>query len=79
MSLAFREAMRAFARAPMLSLLSVTTIAFSLFAFGVFGLVALNLRTQILAEIRSPQEHLPVCGPAVGITFEEISRFAPFS
>ncbi len=47
MSLAFREAMRAFARAPMLSLLSVTTIAFSLFAFGLFGLVALNLRSAL--------------------------------
>lgn len=44
MTLAFREAFRAFNRAPMLSALSVTTIAFSLFAFGLFGLVALNLR-----------------------------------
>lgn len=44
MRLAFREAFRAFNRAPMLSALSVTTIAFSLFAFGLFGLVALNLR-----------------------------------
>lgn len=47
MMLAFREAIRAFNRAPMLSLLSVTTIAFSLFAFGLFGLVALNLRNAL--------------------------------
>ncbi|MBX3173225.1 MAG: ABC transporter permease [Gemmatimonadaceae bacterium] len=47
MSLAIREAMRAFQRAPVLSALSVTTIAFSLFAFGLFGLVALNLRNAL--------------------------------
>lgn len=47
MSLAFREALRAFQRAPVLSLLSITTIAFSLFAFGLFGLVALNLRNAL--------------------------------
>jgi ABC-type phosphate/phosphonate transport system ATPase subunit len=33
-------------RRPLLSVLSVTTIAFSLFAFGLFGLVALNSRTR---------------------------------
>ncbi len=47
MSLAFREAFRAFRRAPVLSALSITTIAFSLFAFGLFGLVALNLRNAL--------------------------------
>lgn len=47
MNLALREALRAFSRAPMLSLLSVTTIAFSLFAFGLFGLVYLNLRDAL--------------------------------
>lgn len=47
MNLAFREAFRAFRRAPVLSALSVTTIAFSLFAFGLFGLVALNLRNAL--------------------------------
>jgi cell division transport system permease protein len=45
--LAWREALLAFRRAPVLSLLSVTTIAFSLFAFGLFGLVALNIRTAL--------------------------------
>lgn len=47
MRLAFREAFRAFQRAPVLSALSITTIAFSLFAFGLFGLVALNLRNAL--------------------------------
>ena len=35
-------------RAPLLSALSVTTIAFSLFAFGLFGLVALNIKNALL-------------------------------
>jgi cell division transport system permease protein len=55
MKLAFREAFRAFNRAPMLSALSITTIAFSLFAFGLFGLVALNLR-QALQEVEDRVE-----------------------
>lgn len=44
MRLAFREVLLAFRRAPLLAVLSITTIAFSLFAFGLFGLVALNIR-----------------------------------
>ena len=44
MNLSFREALVAFRRAPLLSALSITTIAFSLFAVGLFGLVALNIR-----------------------------------
>ncbi len=55
MNLALREALRAFSRAPMLSALSVTTIAFSLFAFGLFGLVALNLRAA-LAQVEERVE-----------------------
>lgn len=47
MRLAWREALLAFRRAPVLSALSITTIAFSLFAFGLFGLVALNIRDQL--------------------------------
>lgn len=47
MTLAIREALRAFQRAPVLSALSITTIAFSLFAFGLFGLVAINLRAAL--------------------------------
>ncbi len=47
MRLAFREVMFALRRAPLLAALSVITIAFSLFAFGLFGLVALNIRTAL--------------------------------
>ncbi len=47
MRLALREMLIAFRRTPLLSALSITTIAFSLFAFGLFGLVALNLRSAI--------------------------------
>ena len=42
-----RTALWAFRRAPLLSALSITTIAFSLFAFGLFGLVALNIRNAL--------------------------------
>lgn len=49
MRLAVREAMLGFKRAPVLSALSITTIAFSLFAFGLFSLVALNIRNTLRA------------------------------
>jgi cell division transport system permease protein len=45
--LLFREALLSFRRAPLLSGLSVTTIAFSLFTVGLFLLVALNLREAL--------------------------------
>lgn len=47
MRLAIREALLAFRRAPLLSALGVTTIAFSLFAFGLFSLVAINIRNAL--------------------------------
>jgi cell division transport system permease protein len=53
--LSLREALVAFRRAPLLSVLSVTTIAFSLFAFGLFGLVALNIR-DTLADLEERVE-----------------------
>lgn len=43
----FSTALTAFRRAPLLSFLSVTTIAFSLFAFGLFALVALNISAAL--------------------------------
>jgi len=46
-SLILRETFLAFRRAPLLSALSITTIAFSLFVFGLFGLVAVNIRRAI--------------------------------
>ena len=42
-----REALVTFQRSPLLSALSVTTIAFSLVALGLFGLVALNIREAL--------------------------------
>jgi cell division transport system permease protein len=53
--LALRETMIGFRRAPMLSVLSVTTIAFSLFAFGLFSLVAVNIR-KTLSDVESRVE-----------------------
>lgn len=48
----FREALRTFRRTPLLSVLSVASIGFSLFTIGLFALVALNFRQslQTLAE-----------------------------
>jgi cell division transport system permease protein len=48
MRLLFREALLSFRRAPLLSGLSVTTIAFSLFTVGLFALIAVNLRHALL-------------------------------
>ena len=47
MNLTFREAILTFKRAPLLSVLSVTTIAFSLFVLGLFGLVVVNLQDAL--------------------------------
>ena len=47
MKLLSREALLSFRRAPLLSVLSITTIAFSLFTVGLFGLVALNLQQAL--------------------------------
>jgi cell division transport system permease protein len=55
MSLALREALLAFRRAPLLSALGIITIAFSLFAFGLFGLVALNIH-QALGQVEERVE-----------------------
>jgi cell division transport system permease protein len=56
MRLALREALLAFRRSPLLSILGVTTIAFSLFAFGLFSLVALNIKKAL----RSVEERVEV-------------------
>lgn len=52
MNLTTREALRSFRRSPLLSALSVATIAFSLFTFGLFALVAVNFQSALagLAE-----------------------------
>lgn len=56
MNLTLREAMLTFKRAPLLSALSVTTIAFSLFVLGLFGLVVVNLQEAL----RSVEERVEV-------------------
>jgi cell division transport system permease protein len=55
MRLLIRETLLSFRRAPVLSLLSITTIAFALFVVGLFGLVALNLRSA-LADVEERVE-----------------------
>lgn len=50
MRLVLREALLSFRRAPVLSFLAVTTIAFALFVLGLFGLVALNTQ-QALEQV----------------------------
>ncbi|MDP1860161.1 MAG: permease-like cell division protein FtsX [Gemmatimonadaceae bacterium] len=84
MSLALREAMLGFKRAPVLSALSVTTIAFSLFAFGLFSLVALNIRNTLRnvesrVEIRAflvdstPPESIAAAMGDIGV-YKEVAR-----
>lgn len=79
MRIALRDALSAFRKAPLLSVLSVTTIAFSLFAFALFGLVAINIRGALenieeRVEIRAfvtdgtPNEELVAAA-------EEIARY----
>jgi len=45
--LATREAIRAFGRAPVLSVLSITTIGFALFVVGLVILVGLNVQAAL--------------------------------
>jgi cell division transport system permease protein len=54
--LALREALNASRRAPLLSGLGVLTIGFSLFAFGLFAIVAINIREAL----RSVEERVEV-------------------
>jgi cell division transport system permease protein len=80
MSSAVREAVVATRRAPLLSALSVTTIAFSLFALGLFGLVAINIRSA-LAKVEERVEIRAFAADdasieAVVIAAGEISRYA---
>jgi cell division transport system permease protein len=56
MRLTFREVMLGVRRSPLLSSLSVVTIAFSLFAFGLFGLLVLNVDRAL----RGVEEHVEI-------------------
>ncbi|MFL5577383.1 MAG: cell division protein FtsX [Gemmatimonadaceae bacterium] len=74
MKLALREVAIAFRRAPLLSVLSVTTIAFSLFAFGLFGLVAVNIRHSL----RQVEERVEIRAfVADGTPVETVSNAVP--
>jgi cell division transport system permease protein len=82
--LAFREAANATRRAPLLSALGILTIAFSLFAFGLFALVAVNIRQALRGveervEVRAfiaDGTSLEAIGTAVGDigAFPEVAR-----
>lgn len=56
MRLTFREVILGVRRSPLLSTLSVVTIAFSLFAFGLFGLLVLNVDRAL----RGVEEHVEI-------------------
>jgi cell division transport system permease protein len=56
MRLTFREVALGLRRSSLLSALSIMTIAFSLFAFGLFGLVALNVNRAL----RSIEERVEI-------------------
>ena len=79
MKLLTREALLSFGRAPLLSALSITTIAFSLFTVGLFGLVALNLRQAL----RGLEERVEIVGfvlrgtpsEAIAVATQDISAF----
>jgi len=73
MSRAFRDVLDDFRRTPLLSALSVTTIAFSLFALGLFGLVALNIR-QALEKLEDRVEIRAFV--AAGTTPEDVGQAA---
>jgi cell division transport system permease protein len=79
MKLLTREALLSFRRAPLLSALSVTTIAFSLFTVGLFGLVAVNLRQAL----RGLEERVEIVAyvlrgtpaEAIAVATQDISAF----
>jgi cell division transport system permease protein len=78
-TLVLREALLTFRRAPLLSALSVTTIAFSLFVVGLFGLVAVNLQ-QALREVAERVEVVAYVLPGtpvetVALALKDIQAF----
>jgi cell division transport system permease protein len=73
MNRAFRDVLDDFRRTPLLSALGVTTIAFSLFALGLFGLVALNIR-QALEKLEDRVEIRAFV--AAGTTPEDVGQAA---
>jgi cell division transport system permease protein len=76
---AIRDTFFAFRRAPLLSALSITTIAFSLFAVGLFGLAVLNIREALekveeRVEIRAfVAEKTPV--EQIALAADDVSKY----
>jgi cell division transport system permease protein len=76
---AVRDTFFAFRRAPLLSALSITTIAFSLFAVGLFGVVVLNIRQALerveeRVEIRAfVDEKVPI--EQVALAANDVARY----
>ena len=77
---AIRDSFFAFRRAPLLSALSITTIAFSLFAVGLFGLVVVNIRQALerveeRVEIRAfVAEKTPV--EQIALAASDVAKYA---
>ena len=77
---AVRDSLFAFRRAPLLSALSITTIAFSLFAVGLFGLVVVNIRQALerveeRVEIRAfVAEKTPV--EQIALAASDVAKYA---
>jgi cell division transport system permease protein len=77
---AVRDSLFAFRRAPLLSALSITTIAFSLFAVGLFGLVVVNIRQALerveeRVEIRAfVAEKTPV--EQIALAANDVAKYA---
>jgi cell division transport system permease protein len=79
MRLTLREVVLGVRRSPLLSSLSVLTIAFSLFAFGLFGLLVLNVDRAL----RGVEEHVEIVAfladgtlpEAVSVAMGDISSF----
>ena len=77
---ALREALNAFRRAPVLTGLSATMIALSLFVVGLFGLVAYNVR-EVIADVESRVEIVAylrddASDAAVQLAREQIEQYA---
>src|SRR5436190_24024935 len=76
---ALRDAFFATRRAPLLTVLSITTIAFSPFAVGLFGLVVVNIRQALekveeRVEIRAfVAEKTPV--EQIALAADDISKY----
>ncbi|HUF30275.1 MAG TPA: permease-like cell division protein FtsX [Gemmatimonadaceae bacterium] len=89
MRLTIREALLSFRRAPLLSALSVMMVAFSLFSFGLFALVAINFeeefsRVEARVEIQAFVDDTTSVttltdGVAAVARYSEVQRAAPIT